>query len=322
MTNSSLPIDKRCLVNIKILSYEDQVWLDVVPMDIGSIILGRPWLYDNDVRIQEKTNECSFMFKNKKIILKPYIENIHPKKLPKVSDPLSLARKISSRKIQKSKRPTIHALIPQAIFIEHVHTIHHIVSKQLASSYEPYKTFTDFPKRYKILKQSDLVIIKIHPHRLLKLYFKLQFKSNVPFKILSKVNDNKHIMDISNDWGISNSFNISDLVEFHENEDIPNEMFSSPPPLESKDFQNSLLSPNLVSNVGLIDKIIDHRTIITDPKEDDYKFLVQWKGKPISDASWITSHDPLNYAPLLHSEFFLRHERHFLRDEVLQPRRN
>ena len=63
--NSSLPIDKRCLLNIKILSYEDQVWLDVIPMDIGSIILGRPWLYDNDVRIQGKTNECSFMFKKK-----------------------------------------------------------------------------------------------------------------------------------------------------------------------------------------------------------------------------------------------------------------
>ena len=30
--NSSLPIDKRCLLNIEILSYEDQVWLDVVPM--------------------------------------------------------------------------------------------------------------------------------------------------------------------------------------------------------------------------------------------------------------------------------------------------
>ena len=69
--NSSLPVDKRCLLNIKILSYEDQVWLDVVPMDIGSVILGRPWLYDNDVRIQGRTNECSFMFKNKRIILKP-----------------------------------------------------------------------------------------------------------------------------------------------------------------------------------------------------------------------------------------------------------
>ena len=88
--NSSFPVNKRCLLNIKILSYEDQVWLDVVPMDIGSIILGRPWLYDNDVRIQGRANECSFMFKNKRIILKPYMKNIHPNKLSKVSAPLTL----------------------------------------------------------------------------------------------------------------------------------------------------------------------------------------------------------------------------------------
>ena len=111
-------------------------------------------------------------------------------------------------------------------------------------------------------------------------------------------------MDIPNDWGVSNSFNILDLVEFHENDDIPNDMFASPTPLESEDLQNSLLSPNLVSNVGLIDNINDHRTIITDSKEDDYEFLVQWKDKPISDASSITSHDLLNYAPRLHFDFF------------------
>ena len=54
-----------------------------------------------------------------------------------------------------------------------------------------------------------------------------------------------------------------------------------------------------MSNVGLIDMIIDHRTIITDLKEDDYLFLLQWKDNTISDASWITSHDPLHYAPHL-----------------------
>ena len=59
-----------------------------------------------------------------------------------------------------------------------------------------------------------------------------------------------------------------------------------------------------MSNVGLIDKIVDHRTIITDSKEDDYKLLEQWKGKPISDASWINSNDLLNNAPHLHSDFF------------------
>ena len=112
-------------------------------------------------------------------------------------------------------------------------------------------------------------------------------------------------MDILNYCGISNSFTILYLVEFHENNDIPTEMFSSPTPLESEVLPHSFLSPTLVSNVGLIDKIIDHRTIITDSKEDDYTLLVQWKGKPISDASWITSHDLLNYAPHLHSDFFL-----------------
>ena len=116
--NSSLPVDKRCLLNIKILSYEDKVWLDVVPMDIGSIILGRAWLYDNDVRIQGRTNECSFMFRNRRIILKPYMKNIHPNKLTKVSAPLNLAEKGSNRETALKEKPTIYALIPKEIPIE------------------------------------------------------------------------------------------------------------------------------------------------------------------------------------------------------------
>ena len=76
-----------------------------------------------------------------------------------------------------------------------------------------------------------------------------------------------------------------------------------------------------MSNVGLIDKIIDHRTIINDLKEDDYLFLLQWKDNTISDASWITSHDPLHYVPHLLLNFII-YERHFLGDEVLQPRGN
>ena len=115
MINSSLPVDKRCLLNIKILSYEDQVWLAVIPMDIGSIILGRPWLYDNDVRIQERTNECSFMFKNKRIILKPYMKNIHPYKLSKVSAPLNLVEKSNNKETTLREKPTIYALIPKEI---------------------------------------------------------------------------------------------------------------------------------------------------------------------------------------------------------------
>ena len=106
-------------------------------------------------------------------------------------------------------------------------------------------------------------------------------------------------------------------------------IFLSPHPIESEfspnflypNLQNSFLSPTLVSNVGLIDMIIDHQTIITDLKEDDYLFLLQWTDNTISDASWITSHDLLNYAPHLLLTFLI-YESHFLGDEVLQPRRN
>ena len=82
---------------------------------IGSIILGRPWLYDNDVIIQGRTNECSFTFKNKRIILKPYVKKIHPRKLSKVSAPLNLVENISSKDTSNEERSIIYALIPKEI---------------------------------------------------------------------------------------------------------------------------------------------------------------------------------------------------------------
>ena len=40
-------------------------------MDVGHVILSRPWLYDLDVMIYGRTNFCSFTFKGKKIKLNP-----------------------------------------------------------------------------------------------------------------------------------------------------------------------------------------------------------------------------------------------------------
>ena len=69
-------------------------------------------------------------------------------------------------------------------FIEHVHTIYEIVSKQLELSYEAYKLSADLHKGCKTLNEGDLIMVKIHSHRLPKLYSKLQLKSYGPFKIL------------------------------------------------------------------------------------------------------------------------------------------
>ena len=47
------------------------MWCNVLPMDVGHIILGRPWLYDLDVTFHGRSNSCSFVFEGKKIKLTP-----------------------------------------------------------------------------------------------------------------------------------------------------------------------------------------------------------------------------------------------------------
>ena len=77
--------------------------------------------------------------------------------------------------------------LDKAISLKHVHIIHDIVLTQFASSYKQYKTFIAFPRRYKILKPSDLVDTKIHSPKLLKISFKFQLKNYVPFKLFLKL---------------------------------------------------------------------------------------------------------------------------------------
>jgi hypothetical protein len=70
---TSIPIKERCLVSIQFLTYKDDIWCDVLPMDVEHIILGRPWLYDLDVTLHGRSNSCSFVFEGKKIKLTPLL---------------------------------------------------------------------------------------------------------------------------------------------------------------------------------------------------------------------------------------------------------
>ena len=69
--STSMPIKSRCLVPIQIQSYQEKVWCDVLLMEISSIILGRPWLYDHDATLYRKLNSCVFIYLGKKIIINP-----------------------------------------------------------------------------------------------------------------------------------------------------------------------------------------------------------------------------------------------------------
>ena len=44
---------------------------DMVPMEVGHVLLGRPWQYNRDVVHNGVTNRYSFLNKGKKLVLSP-----------------------------------------------------------------------------------------------------------------------------------------------------------------------------------------------------------------------------------------------------------
>lgn len=64
-------VNRQVLVTFRIGKYEDEVLCDVVPMQAGHLLLGRPWQFDRRVKHDGFTNKYSFEFKQRKITLAP-----------------------------------------------------------------------------------------------------------------------------------------------------------------------------------------------------------------------------------------------------------
>ena len=69
MNSASIDVKERYLSSIQFATYSNKIWCDVVTMDVSHIILGRPWLYDQDVTIYGRSNSCSFVHEGKKVKL-------------------------------------------------------------------------------------------------------------------------------------------------------------------------------------------------------------------------------------------------------------
>ena len=70
VNDHTLPVAQRCLVSIQMGNYKDEIYCDVLSMDVAHVLLGRPWLYDLNVTNAVKDNIYSFKYKGKNIILR------------------------------------------------------------------------------------------------------------------------------------------------------------------------------------------------------------------------------------------------------------
>ncbi|RDY04681.1 hypothetical protein CR513_11583, partial [Mucuna pruriens] len=72
-------VDKQVVVPFAIENYKDEVLCDVVLMEAGHILLGRPWQLDRKVTHKGYTNCLSFIYNELKITLTPLLKSKYVK---------------------------------------------------------------------------------------------------------------------------------------------------------------------------------------------------------------------------------------------------
>jgi hypothetical protein len=93
---------------------------------------------------------------------------------------------------------------------------------------EKYRIAVSKGRKEVKLEPGDLVWLHLRKERFPELRkFKLMFYVAGPFKILAKINENAYKLELTPEFGVSPSFNISDLQPYlGEEDEIPSRMTS------------------------------------------------------------------------------------------------
>ena len=89
---------KQVLVSFRIGKYEDEVLCDVVPMQAGHLLLGRPWQFDRRVKHDGFTNKYSFVLNQRTVTLVP----LTPKQV--YEDQVRLQKESDQKKESEQKK--------------------------------------------------------------------------------------------------------------------------------------------------------------------------------------------------------------------------
>ena len=106
INDASLSVTQRCLVPLQVSRYSVEVWCDVLPMGVGTVLLGRPRLFHFDVAQYGRANRCVFYFEGNKHIWQPYVPQVPAVATPTLSrvdrnPPLLFLGLVSSRQFLK-----------------------------------------------------------------------------------------------------------------------------------------------------------------------------------------------------------------------------
>lgn len=104
---------------------------------------------------------------------------------------------------------------------ERVQQIQASVHQKLEQANDRYKAESNKTRWAKVFQEGDLVMAHLHKnHFPTGTYGKLKSRKDLPFWITRKINDNSLVVELLDDMSILNTFNVSDLFEYHPDDPL------------------------------------------------------------------------------------------------------
>jgi hypothetical protein len=153
-----------------------------------------------------------------------------------------------------------------------IQKLHKQVVEKIEKMNKKVKERVDQKRKEVIFKEGDLVWIYLRKDRVpTKRKSKLSARIDGPFKILEKVNDNAYKLELPSSYGVSSTFNVADLIPFHEEDMLPSLRTSF-----SKEGEDDVGSPtsNELAKINIIIQQMEEAQVVQGPKVKSFNFIV------------------------------------------------
>ncbi|KAJ0078182.1 hypothetical protein Patl1_36917 [Pistacia atlantica] len=222
---------------------DNEALCDIVPMDVGHILVGRPWLFDHDMDHKTKPNTYSFYKDNKRYTLY-HLKEKAKQLATKSSTTSKTTRYLSVEKFnaEHGEMGIMYALINKIVESDQVRVA-------LKASNAAYSFSANQYHRMQEFEEGDQVLVHLRQERFPKgTYHKLKSKKFGPCKVLRKISSNAYLVELPPEIQINLVFNLSNLFPFYGFDGVPSSI-------------EAQIQQLLVAKADVIEEVLDVKEI-------------------------------------------------------------